>query len=119
MSSRTRRFLQNITQANNHQSNELLVLCAANPLETGGLPAEMGPVVWKVCPCYDDIIYSNLNHGPGLVLFQSLQLRYNQRVGVSNQQPQESTVTGLCAGNSPVTGEFPAQIASNAENVSI
>ena len=26
---------------------------------------------------------------------------------------------GLCAGNSPVTGEFPAQRASNAENVSI
>ena len=28
-------------------------------------------------------------------------------------------VTGLCAGNSPVTGEFPAQMASNAKNVSI
>ena len=28
-------------------------------------------------------------------------------------------VTGLCEGNSPVTGEFPAQSASNAENVSI
>ena len=28
-------------------------------------------------------------------------------------------VTGLCAGNSPVTGEFPAQMASKAENVSI
>ena len=28
-------------------------------------------------------------------------------------------VTGLCAGNSPVTGEFPALMASNAENVSI
>ena len=29
-------------------------------------------------------------------------------------------VTGLCAGNSPRgTGEFPAQMASNAENVSI
>ena len=25
-------------------------------------------------------------------------------------------VTDLCAGNSPVTGEFPAQRASNAEN---
>ena len=25
-------------------------------------------------------------------------------------------VTGLCEGNSPVTGEFPAQMASNAEN---
>ena len=28
-------------------------------------------------------------------------------------------VTGLCEGNSPVTGEFPAQMASNAENVFI
>ena len=28
-------------------------------------------------------------------------------------------VTGLCAGNSPVTGEFPAKMARNAENVSI
>ena len=28
-------------------------------------------------------------------------------------------VTGLCAGNSPVTGEFPAQMASNTETVSI
>ena len=28
-------------------------------------------------------------------------------------------VTGLCAGNSSVTGEFPAQMASSAENVSI
>ena len=28
-------------------------------------------------------------------------------------------VTGLCVGNSPGTGEFPAQMVSNAENVSI
>ena len=28
-------------------------------------------------------------------------------------------LTGLCVGNSLVTGEFPAQMASNAENVSI
>ena len=28
-------------------------------------------------------------------------------------------VTGLCAWNSPGSGEFPAQMASNAENVSI
>ena len=55
--------------------------------------------------------------------------------GVSNHQPHdcllnclfshgskkisELRVTNLCAGNSPVTGEFPAQMASNAENVSI
>ena len=28
-------------------------------------------------------------------------------------------VTGLCAGNSPVTGEFPAQRVSNADTVYI
>ena len=28
-------------------------------------------------------------------------------------------VTGLCAGNSPLTSEFPAQMTRNAENVSI
>ena len=28
-------------------------------------------------------------------------------------------VIGLCVGSSPGTGEFPAQMASNAENVSI
>ena len=65
----------------------------------------------------------------------SLQWRHNGHDGVSNHQPQDCLlnrlfgrrsketskprVTGLCAGNSPVTGEFPAQRASNAENVSI
>ena len=28
----------------------------------------------------------------------------------------KARVTGLFVGNSPVTGEFPAQMASNAEN---
>ena len=65
----------------------------------------------------------------------SLQGRHNDHDGVSNHQPHECLlnclfrgrskktsklhVTGLCVGNSPVTGEFPAQRASNAENVSI
>ena len=65
----------------------------------------------------------------------SLQWRHNERGGVSNHQPRHCLlnrifrrrskktsklrVTGLCVGNSPVTGEFPAQMASNAENVSI
>ena len=35
------------------------------------------------------------------------------------KETSKLSVTGLCAGNSPVTGEFPAQKASNAENVSI
>ena len=37
----------------------------------------------------------------------------------ANKKHQSSAVTGLCVGNSPVTGEFPTQRASNAESVSI
>ena len=63
------------------------------------------------------------------------QWRHNGRDGVSNHQTRDCLrnrlfrrrskeiskfrVTGLCAGNSSVTSEFPAQKASNAENVSI
>ena len=39
--------------------------------------------------------------------------------GADHKKTSNLRVTGLCAGNSPVTGEFPAQRASNAENVSI
>ena len=72
---------------------------------------------------------------PGTLSFQSSRWRHNERDGVSNYQPHDCLlnrllrckskktsklrVIGLCAGNSPVTGEFPAQMASNAENVSI
>ena len=38
--------------------------------------------------------------------------------GGRSKKASKPHVTGLCAGNSPVTGEFPAQQASNAENVS-
>ena len=64
-----------------------------------------------------------------------LQWRHNGHDSVSNHQPRECLlsrlisrrskntsklrVTGLCAGKSPETGEFPAQRASNAENTSI
>ena len=60
---------------------------------------------------------------------------HNEHDGVSNHQPYDCLltrlfrrrlkktsklrVTGLCVGNSPVTAEFPAQKASNAEDVSI
>ena len=36
-----------------------------------------------------------------------------------SKETSKLRVTGPCAGNSPVTGEFPAQMASNAENVFI
>ena len=67
--------------------------------------------------------------------YYTLRWRHNDHTGVSNHQPHgcflnrlfrrkskktsKLRVTGLCAGNSPGTGEFPAQMASYAENVSI
>ena len=36
-----------------------------------------------------------------------------------SKETSKLRVTGLCAGNSPVTGEFPAQMASDAENIFI
>ena len=39
--------------------------------------------------------------------------------GADQRRHQGSASHGLCEGNSTVTGEFPAQRASNAENVSI
>ena len=39
--------------------------------------------------------------------------------GTDQRKKSKLWITGLCARNSPVTGEFPAQMASNTENVSI
>ena len=44
-----------------------------------------------------------------------LNCRFRHR----SKKTSKLRVTGLTAGNSPVTGEFPRQRASNAENVSI
>ena len=65
----------------------------------------------------------------------TLRWRHNGCDSISNHQPHDCLLnrlfrrrskktsklcaTGLSAGNSPVTGEFPAQRASNEENVSI
>ena len=39
--------------------------------------------------------------------------------GADQRKTHKLRVTGLCEGNSLMTGEFPAQMASDAENVSI
>ena len=68
-------------------------------------------------------------------VLSALQWRHNECDGVSNHRRfvrllnhmfrrrskkiSKLRVTGLCEGNPPVTGGFPSQGASNAENVSI
>ena len=44
---------------------------------------------------------------------------FNRLIRRRSKKTSRLRVTVLCAGNSPGTGEFPAQMASNAENVSI
>ena len=76
-------------------------------------------------------LYNSLICGAAVNIY----IHYNGRDSVSNHQPHDGLlnllfrrrskktskfrVTGQCAGNSPLTGEFPAQMASNAEYVSI
>ena len=52
------------------------------------------------------------NHQPRDCLFNRLFRRRSKKTS-------KLRVTGPCAGNSPVTDEFPTQMASYAENVSI
>ena len=92
------------------------------------------PSLWKTETCWS---YTVKTMSADVLLrcwSSSLQWR-NDRDGISNHQhllhllncwfrrrskkTSKFHVTDLCVGNSPVTGEFPTQKASNMENVSI
>ena len=98
-------------------------------MRTGSCPTSSMQLSSREC-----YIIMGCNDLISLILI-SLLWRHHGRDNVSNHQPHDCLfnrlirrrskktsklrVTGLCAGNSPGTGEFPAQMASNAENVSI
>ena len=87
----------------------------------------------KVIPHQTCFLFWPVIYFPEITL--SLRWRHNGRDSVSNHQPHDCLlnrlfshrskktskphVTGHCVGNSPGTGEFPAQMATNAKNVSI
>ena len=99
---------------------------------------------WRICRSFTELsrLKKDIGH-PWTVMLSFLQSdttvqllwRHNGCGSVSNHQPHgclvkrlfrcrskktsKLRVTGLCAGNSPGTGEVPAQMDSNAENVSI
>ena len=79
-----------------------------NPVSTGSDPKGYGEISlrWRQNGC-DGFA----NHQPHDCLLNCLFRRRSKKAS-------KLRVSGLCAGNSPVTGEFPAQRASNAENVS-
>ena len=87
-------------------------------------------VFWYWCVC---IKLTSMDRFPPMYrdFLNTLQWRHNGLDVVSNHQPQDCLlnrlfrrrskkaqklrVTGLCAGNSPVTDEFPSQRASSSE----
>ena len=131
-----------------HQSSASIAFVRGNSPVTGEFPAQKASNVendfiwWRhhgvsnkglggppltPSPCLPDCLFS--------LRMLSLRWRHNDHHGVSNHQPHHCLlnclfghrskktsklcVTGLCVGNSTGTGEFPAQMASNAENVSL
>ena len=69
----------------------------------------------EVLSHYNDVIMSAMASwitSPTIVYSTVYSRRWSKKTS-------KFRVTGLCEGNSPVTGEFPAQRANNAENVTI
>ena len=106
------------------------------PISFRVVPPVLGTITQlPPCLCNNTVGYGEWSSRIFLRLLFMLQWRHNERDGVSNHQPHDCLlkhlfrrrskktsklrVTGLCKGNSPVTGEFPAQRASNAENIAI
>ena len=71
-------------------------------------------ILWKGPHYCDD--YNGLD---GVSNHQPHECWLNRSFGCRSKKTSKLRVTRLCAGNSPETGEFPAQMASNAENAFI
>ena len=120
----------------NNKPSIVLVILDSNPLKPiRGLSMPVPDWDNSNC-CFKISCDSSINKARKIhSLDISLQWCHNERDSISNHQPHDCLfnclfryrskktskllATGLCAGNSPVTGEFPAQRASYAENVSI
>ena len=115
-------LISDITQDDNHQDASIKDDTSASYIQA-----------WRKWPTYWRGYF--LSHFLEWKPLYSLQWHHNGHDGISNHQPYDRLlncsfrrrskkisklrVTGLCVGNSTGTGEFHAQRASNAENVSI
>ena len=73
----------------------------------------------SVLTCHQRDHYGDVTMGAIASQITSLTIVYSTLFRRRSTKTSKLRVTGLCAGISPGTGEFPAQMASNAENVSI
>ena len=76
-----------------------------------GSSQSFGGILKLLSPTHNELDgVSNLRH---------LDCLHNRLFRRRSKKTSKLRITGLCEGNSPVTGEFPAQRASDTENVSI
>ena len=76
-------------------------------------------VMWPDAPCPHVSLLWRLNGCGGLSNHQPHDCLLSRLFRHISKKTSKLRVTGLCEGNSPGTGEFPPQRASNAENDSI
>ena len=132
-------FTQQLVQANNKENIKPLPLWGGCGVWSPEYFPHKGPIIQSfriMAPtCYYIFIKEWICLKKVLICKTPLRWSHNDHDGVSNHQPHHCLlnclfgrrskktsklrVTCLCAGKSPGTGEFPAQMASNAENVSI
>ena len=106
--------IQQLAQANNKErSTALLALCEGNPRSLIDSPHK-GSVMQKafMSLAYHDVIMK-------MLVFHYSDVTMGAFIQVQIKENIKAPRHWLCAGNSPVTGEFPAQMANNAKNVSI
>ena len=77
-------------------------------------------VIWSVFVGSCDVFTSlQWHHNERISNHQHLYCLLNHLFRHRSKKTSKLRVTGLCEGNSPLTGEFPIQRVSNVENVSI
>ena len=79
------------------------------------------PFMIKTGHCHPSIpsLHWRHNERDGVSYHQRLYCLFNCLFRCRSMKTSKLRVTGVCEGNPPVTGGFPSQKASNAENVSI
>ena len=101
-----------VTLSAPYMASKIRRMASCEPM-TGNTNANKQGIERYHCEHYNDVIM-----GAMASQLTNLTIVYSTVYSVFSRR-SKLRVTGLCKGNSPVTGEFPAQMASNAENVSI
>ena len=88
-------------------------------LDVGKLLRNLYFLNWYICRNCRSALQWRHNGGDNVLTHQPHDCLLDRLFRRRSKRTSKLRVTGLCAGNSPATGEFPAKRASNAENIFI